>query len=459
MKAKYILLAIAIASVFSACNRDEKNLFDKSAAERAQAALDNAYAVLTAPANGWEMLYFPNKESCGYNLVLKFTANGQAYTTAKNFALEYNNKKYNFFDAPANSLVSDSASTWEVKNDYGPILTFDTYNKIFHAWSDPDPRPDWIEKKVYLYSPGDGFLGDYEFLIISATKDLVILKGKKHSAYSILRPMPSMTKEDYFDECSSRLEKYFGNDNIMTLEQNGNAYHLHYGAEGMFYLTQVGEKPSVEDPNLYPICPTLEGFAMSFGFNGDKNDRFFTLRSDKFISEQGSVVSAGNLALLFKSYIDDNKGWKSDLTASTGAYSNAVTAFQNQLVTLSKDSKAKVNSIAITYSDTMYHYAGAYLLRIKYEYKKGSTKQSLTADFDINVARSSNGQNIVLSYNKPANTTAETWYKQASEMPNLVNTIMGTYSLEAADALNPVNSLTLKDDNSAIVFIGSDNLK
>ena len=49
MKAKYILLAITIASVFSACSRDEKSLFDKSAAERAQEALDNAQSVLTAP--------------------------------------------------------------------------------------------------------------------------------------------------------------------------------------------------------------------------------------------------------------------------------------------------------------------------------------------------------------------------------------------------------------------------
>ena len=152
MKTKYILLGIVLACVFSACNRDEKSLFEKSAAERAVAALDNAQNVFVSPKNGWEMLYFPNPESSGENILVTFGTNGKVEATTKSAA------------ATNNRLVSDS-STWEVMNDYGPILTFNTYNKVLHAWADPG-------------QDGDGLLGDYEFLILQADADYVKLKGK-----------------------------------------------------------------------------------------------------------------------------------------------------------------------------------------------------------------------------------------------------------------------------------------
>ena len=154
MKAKYIVLVIALAGVFCACNRDEKDLFDEQAAIRAQKALENAYDILTAPANGWEMLYFANPESAGYNVIVTFNENGSVTATAKNKA------------TTANKIQTDSSSTWGVISDYGPILTFDTYNKVLHAWADPQ-------------DDGDGLLGDYEFLILHADANYVKLKGKK----------------------------------------------------------------------------------------------------------------------------------------------------------------------------------------------------------------------------------------------------------------------------------------
>ena len=136
MKAKYLFIGLAVASLFSACSRDEESLFDKSAAERAQWTLDNAKQVLISQQNGWEMLYFANRESRGYNVVVKFHENGKVVATANN-AL-----------TTQNQILTDS-STWLVKNDYGPIISFDTYNEVLHAWADPDPTPD-KESKDYM---------------------------------------------------------------------------------------------------------------------------------------------------------------------------------------------------------------------------------------------------------------------------------------------------------------------
>jgi len=434
MKTRFICIALAVAGVFCACSRDEESLFDKSAAQRAQEALDHANEVLLAAPNGWECLYFANTESRGYNLILRFKKDGSVKASTKN---ELTTK---------NKLETDSNSVWVVTYDYGPILSFNTYNSVLHAWA--DPMPD-----------GDGYLGDYEFLILKADPERVVLKGKKHGGYTILRPMRNMDDEAYFDQCNAQLAKFFGGGNILTLKQDTNLYYLHEGSTGLFNITKVGEKAASVDPILYPICPTLEGFAMCYGFNGMKNERIYTYDSTRFVGEAGSTIEAGNLCDLFEVYIDVNKGWAADFNASSGEFAEAVTAFQDSLIALTKDSKAKINSLAITYHDSINFYQGAYLLRIKYEYKAGKNKTNLTADYLIDTYLTEKGDSVVVEYGRPHNSTAKTWYEQLQAMPVLVNSVMGTFALEAVDPINPVKGLKMINDKSEIVVSGSTNLK
>lgn len=431
---KYIPIVLVLACVFIACSRDEESLFDKNATERAQEALDNANAVLVAPKYGWEMIYFANKESRGYNIIMKFDENGRVTATAKNAA------------TTGNAIKTDSTSTWQVKLDYGPILTFDTYNDVFHAWADPQ-------------EDGDGLLGDYEFLILSATQERVVLKGKKHSAYSILRPMPDMKAEDYFADCANALSKYFGNGNILTLQQDGKQYYLHNGSSGLFTFTEYGEKAPAEDPTIYPLCPTLDGFMMSFGFNENKDERLFVFDTNKFKGEKGSVISVGSLSQLFVTYIGVNKGWTADLTNSTGTFAESLTAFEAQLKAITKDNNAKVTAIGYTYSDTVFRYEGSHLLRIKFEYKKSGKKTNTVTDFAINLTR--NNSKVVMTFLQPATSVADTWYNQesVSEIKSLINAALGTFELSSTEAINPTKALTLTKDGCSIPCSGTSNLK
>lgn len=437
MKAKYLFIGLAVASLLCACNRDEKNLFDQSAAERAQSTLDNAKNILVAQ-DRWEMLYFANRDSRGYNIVVKFFADGEVLATANNSL------------TTGGKMLTDSC-TWVAKNDYGPIISFDTYSDVLHAWADPQ-------------DDGDGYLGDYEFLILEANASRVMLKGKKHSAYIILRPMPNVTIEDYFKTCNAQLANYFGNGAIMTLTQNGNSYYLHNGASGIFTLTAVGEPVPEVDPVTYPICPTLDGFVVCKAFNstdyidrGVAMEHLYTLSQDKFVGEQGSIISGGDLYTLFMTYFANNKGWKADLTASTGTFADAAATFNTALAQVSKDSKAKLNSVAYVYSGT--ELIGNYVLRIKFEYKKNGqgTKQTITTDYVISVAHK--GGNIVTSYLKPADDLAASWFTQLPEMAVLINSAIDSFTLSAGDKLNPAKNLHLNNASSTIVVSGNSNLK
>ena len=252
MKTKYILLIGLFAATMVACSRDEKSLFEDSAAVRAQKAIDNACDVLTSQEAGWEMAYFPNLEntSKGYNMVLKFKKDGSVSVTAKNSA------------TTMNKLMTDSVSTWQVKSDYGPILTFDTYNKVLHAWADPG-------------SDGAGKLGDYEFLILKATPEVVLLKGKKHSAYSVLRPMKNPDVVAYFTACENMSKKLFGNINIVTLHQGNEKMYLYKGAEGQFMSAVYGSALDEAAATLHPVCSTEDGIIVSTGFGEDVHEHIF----------------------------------------------------------------------------------------------------------------------------------------------------------------------------------------
>lgn len=153
---KYIFITIAVLTL-AACNRDEKNLFDQSAAERVEQAQREMAEALVAAPNGWEMRYFPIAESAGYAFLMDFKADGSVRIAAKNHVT-------------TSTLYKEEISAWGTDGTQGAILTFNTFNTIFHKFADPA-------------DDGLGYQGDYEFVCLSTSENQILLKGKKHGAY------------------------------------------------------------------------------------------------------------------------------------------------------------------------------------------------------------------------------------------------------------------------------------
>lgn len=299
MKTKHILLVIATALVFIGCSRDEESLFDSSASERLKTYLTNAENTLVAPVNGWEMLYFPNPESAGYPVLLKFTDNGQVKAASCNP------------QTTGNKYKEDSKSTWAIKADYGPILTFDTYNDIMHAWADPQ-------------TDGDGFLGDYEFLILEANDNQIRLKGKKHEAYVVMYPMPvDLDWQEYFKRVNAERDMIVTRNNGTEFDYsyNGQMQRMTYrGGMMVENLTEGLVYPFVVRPN----CITFERPLLRWGISAQN----FTLDENnaKLISMDGvevAFVPALTLVETLDAKLDNNIRWKLD-TKDMGTESKAV---------------------------------------------------------------------------------------------------------------------------------------
>jgi hypothetical protein len=77
------------------------------------------------------------------------------------------------------SFREPCGSYFRLTNDDGPVLSFDTYNSVLHHFARPSSE----------YYQGKG--GDFEFLILSATEEEVVLKGKRCGYITKLHPIQS----------------------------------------------------------------------------------------------------------------------------------------------------------------------------------------------------------------------------------------------------------------------------
>ena len=408
MKAKYLVLIGLFAATMVACSRDEESLFDKPAAVRAQEAIDNACDVLTTAENGWEMAYFPNLEtyvansktsSKGYNMVLKFNKNGNVSVTAKNNT------------TTSNKIMTDTASTWAVKSDYGPILTFDTYNDVFHAFSDPG-------------NDGAGMLGDYEFLILKATPELVLLKGKKHSAYSVMRPMKTTDLAAYYAACEKMQANLFGNNNIVTLTQGSDKMYLYKGADGQFQSAAYGSPLVTEAATYHPVCSTEDGIIVSTGFGEDVHDHIFLYDSVKgeLKSEAGTVMNAGNLNVLFGAYFTDNAlGWSVDPAGQA-----TVDALLAAVNTAMKNTSAKMKVMGYGYKQSLNMYEGGYFLLVNFTYKQGSKNQEKKLVWTVDLTHDENG--ITVANAVPYDQNTEKFLTQIPAAQAVADLMLGSFN-------------------------------
>ena len=443
MKAKYLLLIGLFAATMVACSRDEESLFDKSAAERAQEAIETAFDVLTSNEAGWEVAYFPNLEasSKGYNMVWKFNKNGKVSATAKNSA------------TTRNKMMTDSASTWAVKSDYGPILTFDTYNDVIHAFSDPQEN-------------GAGLLGDYEFLILKATPEVVILKGKKHSAYSVMRPMKTTNLEAYFAACEKMQSYLFGNNNVATLNQGEEKMYLYNGASGQFQSAAYGSPLVAEAATYHPVCSTEDGIIVSTGFGEELHEHIFLYDSVKgeLVGEAGSVMNAGNLNVLFSSYFTDNAyGWVIDTVGI-----DSVAPFLAQINAIANDKASKIKQMGFGYKQSLNMYEGGYFVQVQVGYKQNGKgkEQVINLVWTIDLEMNEDGMtvsNLAMWDEKPEDgnpDVTERWVKAAPAVQGVVDALLGSFTAElGANLFNAVSGMKLVGANQELLIKGANTVK
>lgn len=194
------IAAVLLSASLASCNHEEADIFDQSAAHRTEEARKMYKDILLDKGGKWQMEYFTTEEEHGYVYLFTFRNDGTVTISGNN---EYITKLTNI-DSNVPSYGSET-SMWTILSDNGPVLSFNSYNTIFHLFATPEDIPGTERDEQ-----GYGHSGDYEFDLMKFSNDTLYLEGKKNGAEIIMtRIAPEIDDETYLNEVVALADSFF----------------------------------------------------------------------------------------------------------------------------------------------------------------------------------------------------------------------------------------------------------
>lgn len=298
---KLFALALACMVSLQSCLKNQTDYFDQSASERMKEVLNDMKTLLLKPENGWRMEYYignVDQDRGGRNVALKF------FTNADSVQIMSEEKK--------DTMIT---SWYKLTSDDGPVLSFDTYNDVFHKYAVPSSS--------YYEARG----GDFEFIIISYSEEKIVLKGKRSGRISTLYPL-SEPMGEFIPRLAAKSRDFHVSS--FTGELNGKKVKGSFDVRNHQFTIEediVPENDKVEiAKETFPYIITEEGihFYEKYEFLGG------VLSDIKYDKTDTTLVGSG---LTAKGYIPDD--WrpysffpgKYMFTHGKGSFTVEVTAY------------------------------------------------------------------------------------------------------------------------------------
>lgn len=428
----YSYMCAALLSL-AACQSEEEDIFDKSAAERLNEASALYSGRLTDSADGWAFEYFANNTSSVDNYQC-----GVGYLMMVQFSKDYS-ARVGMSNPFTDSKYDEDTSAWEVITDMGAVLSFNTYNRMLHTFSVPEDV-----KGTETDETGKGMLGDYEFVIVDIPEggNEVLLKGKKSKAYSRLTRVSAGTD---FSEYIANVQKV-QRDLLSNTAPNHLVMTL---GEKQYYFVMPNKGGELGLTKLWP-AGTDSTFTMTLNpllmtRRVENADTTYVVRFRDAI--EGSEDSE-------QEFVYDPKTFTFQGTKGAGNIAGEDPSFffwekwaNNARFTLSRSSdgsdKAKqlINDVFNGYSDIKYTFQNvqlqadgdnAAILSFSYRTNKNASGK---ANYKFSCSRE--GDNLKLSYVEPVNSASETQYNSIAAIRDFCAATTGTYKIEAGN--NPLN--------------------
>ena len=411
-------LLISLVLVLSSCLNEEKDLFPESAAWRLNNAIENARQVLSAPAykNGWVMEYFPTNDKEGYTFLMRFESNSFATIAAKN--------KYT-------PVYTTAKGAFDVIGDNGPVLTFNTYNPVFHLFSDPkDPKGG-------SDLDGIGLMGDYEFIIMDATNERITLKGKKRGTGILMFPLAQgQDWEGYFNRLDQMNNTIFDPKLPVVFTLGSKEADDFYLSDGNTHIFTAKTQAQIDEGNQgknIPFIITDYGlrFAQPFAIGSD-SVQTFRLSDDKSKlicidkNVQAEIVGEELSSLFLKTH---TVLWAFE----PAALSNKVASIYNRIVSSCISAyQAESVTVGIGYS------IARNTCELRLSFVRNAGRQTLTGNLSLSASSGSSG---VVSFQATGTgdnngNTFSTRIDGYKEMAELIST---SFQLSSNTPMNPAS--------------------
>ncbi len=266
MKKIYLILLAVLGMTATSCLMEEKELFDKTPAERMDAYLSDYRSLLESSEGGWLLQYYPeeNQSYGGYAYVLKFTANDVTVW----FQLD-------------DDQSTPETSLYKLTPDDGPVITFDTYNSNLHYFATPD---------IQNY---EAFHGDYEFCItgVSDDKSVIYTRGKRTgNSYNFVKFTGDPV--EYFGKCAHIEEEMTAPAYALTLDGVAGTCSISGGVFTFSCTLGEGEAAEVvEGETAYCFTPEGVDFYEPIEIAGQTYAGMaFNAENSTLVTDDGKVV-------------------------------------------------------------------------------------------------------------------------------------------------------------------------
>lgn len=175
---KNIIKLIILSIAFVSCNKDNfKDKFEESPSVRLKKRMTEYSEVLQNAPYGWKWSYYIDQNVMGaWHFMMKFN-------TVSDVEM-----KFELSENVINSLYT-------IKPEDGVVLSFDTYTFI-SLLADPSVDED-----------GSSFGGEFEYQIMSASNDSIVMRGKKTDKKTVLYPASKEEWENNFANIKNMRKK------------------------------------------------------------------------------------------------------------------------------------------------------------------------------------------------------------------------------------------------------------
>ena len=430
---QYIFLT-GLAFFLSSCLSEEKDLFPESAALRLNHAMENAKKTLLSPSddNGWIMEYFPTNDTEGYTFLMSFGSNSFATIAAKN--------KY----TPA---YTTDEGAYDVIGDNGPVLTFNTYNQVFHLFSDPkDP-------KGTSDLDGIGLGGDYEFVIMNATSDRITLKGKKRGTGILMHPLAKgQDWKGYFDVLDRMDAALFNPKLPVTLALKNNEgddpYFLSNGSTHIFTAKTQSQIDSEDPGSNIPFIITDYGlrFAVPLVI-GEDSVQTFRLSDDKsklvcMDKEVQAEITGEELSSLFLNV--HTVLWEFDPSALSDPVANVYKRIVNSCINVYQ---AETVTVGIGYSISR----STFELRLTFVRNAG--RQTLTGNLSLSASSSGSTAGVSFQATGTGDNNGMTFSNNIDGYKDMAELISKSFVLSTDVLINPTNMNFMQVGGTEVWFL------
>lgn len=276
---KKLLILSLLPALLVSCLKEDDDKFPQSASQRLQAAVTEAQTTLQSAANGWRMEIYPEKERIygGYTLFLKFNADGTVTAASEQAGAD-----------------KTATSYYTIEGESGAILSFDTYNEIFHFYSSPSTGAE-----QGIGTANGGLEGDSDFVVMETSPGFVKLKGRKSNNYAYLYPLESgvdwTSEMDAYIKAAEAMDMQFLNCTVdgtqypVTMRMRVNNFTARVFS--IAYTPDAGDQAAAVEEIKAPYVCTKTGIRFYSPLTiGNKTVTEMTFKEDYYLeSEDGSV--------------------------------------------------------------------------------------------------------------------------------------------------------------------------